>query len=145
MTALAPFLRDTPQIAGDPRVDETLSLFGGRWDGSTPITFTYSWRRCNPVGDPPTCVQIPGATEATYTQQVADIGFSIRVWITGTNTAGSDVAITNHTGGSAAFRAERVDVSRDRRDATARQAVDREHRRLLGRCARQDVVRLAAL
>jgi Ca2+-binding RTX toxin-like protein len=49
------------------------------------------------VGDPPTCVQIPGATEATYTQQVADIGFSIRAWITGTNSAGSDVAITNHT------------------------------------------------
>jgi hypothetical protein len=28
---------------------------------------------------------------------VQDIGFSIRVWITGTNVAGSDVAITNHT------------------------------------------------
>src|SRR5205085_11839477 len=28
---------------------------------------------------------------------VQDIGLSIRVWITGTNLAGTDVAITNHT------------------------------------------------
>jgi hypothetical protein len=95
--ALTPVNRATPQIVGDNVVDQTLSLTGGRWEGSTPITFTYSWRRCNPVGDLATCVQIPGATEATYLPTVADIGFSIRVWITGTNPAGSDVAITNHT------------------------------------------------
>ena len=95
--ALAPVNRATPEIVGDNVVDQTLSLTGGRWEGSTPITFTYSWRRCNPVGDLATCVQIPGATTATYVPTVADIGFSIRVWITGTNPAGSDFVITNHT------------------------------------------------
>jgi Tol biopolymer transport system component len=97
VTAIAPRLRSTPQINGDNVVDQTLSLTAGVWDGSTPLTFTYSWRRCNPVGDLATCVQIPGATTSTYSPQVPDIGFSIRVWITGTNVAGSDVAITNHT------------------------------------------------
>jgi hypothetical protein len=74
-----------------------LSLTAGTWDGSTPITFTYSWRRCNPVGDLATCVEIPGATTTTYTPTAQDIGFSIRVWIVGTNLIGSDTAITNHT------------------------------------------------
>jgi Tol biopolymer transport system component len=78
-------------------VDTPLSIGAGVWAGSTPLTFTYSWRRCNPIGDPPSCVAIPGATQPTYTPVVADIGVSLRVWITGTNIAGSDVAITNHT------------------------------------------------
>ena len=95
--ALPVKLRATPQILGGNTVDTPLSLTAGTWDGSPPIVFTYSWRRCNPVGDPPTCVQIPGATSSTYTPTVQDIGFSIRVWITGTNVAGTDLAITNHT------------------------------------------------
>jgi RTX calcium-binding nonapeptide repeat (4 copies) len=95
--ALPVKLRVTPQILGGNVVDTPLSLTVGTWDGSTPIAFTYSWRRCNPVGDLATCVQIPGATTTGYTPTVQDIGFSIRVWITGANVAGSDLAITNHT------------------------------------------------
>ena len=97
VVALAPKLRSTPQIVGNNVVDQTLTLTAGVWDGSTPIVFTYSWRHCNPVGDLETCVQIPGATAATYTLKTSDIGFAIRVYITGTNPAGTDLAITNHT------------------------------------------------
>jgi len=97
VTAIAPKLRVTPQIAGGNVVDSPLFLLGGVWDGSAPLTFTYSWRRCNPVGDLATCVQIPGATLATYTPTVQDIGFSIRVWLTATNPQGSDSGTTNHT------------------------------------------------
>ncbi len=97
VVALPVKLSVTPQILGGNTVDSPLSLTAGTWNGSTPITFAYSWRRCNPVGDLATCVQIPGATLSTYTPTTQDIGFSIRVWITGTNVAGSDVAITNHT------------------------------------------------
>ena len=32
-------------------VGQTLALTAGTWDGSLPLTFTYSWRRCNPPGD----------------------------------------------------------------------------------------------
>jgi Tol biopolymer transport system component len=98
VVALAPQVTATPQISSDsPVVDTTLTLSAGTWAGSTPIAFTYSWRRCNPVGDPATCVPIVGATTSSYTPTVADIGFSLRVWITGANPAGSDTAITNHT------------------------------------------------
>jgi hypothetical protein len=98
VTADAVVLRVTPQVSDStPVVDAPLNVSSGSWDGSIPLTFTYSWRRCNPVGDLATCVQIPGATLVTYTPAVADIGFSIRVWITGTNLAGSALAVTNHT------------------------------------------------
>jgi hypothetical protein len=97
VTADAPHLHATPQITGGNTVDTPLGLTPGTWDGSTPLTFTYSWRRCNPIGDFASCVAIPGETDSSYTPTVADIGFSIRVWITGTNLAGSDSGITNHT------------------------------------------------
>jgi hypothetical protein len=93
----APKNTATPQIVGQIVVGQTLSLTTGTWSGSTPITYTYSWRRCNPQGDPDTCVQIPGATSSTYVPVPADIGIAIRVWITGTNPIGADTAITNHT------------------------------------------------
>ena len=97
VTAIAPQLRTTPQIVGGNVVDTPLTLEGAVWDGSTPLAMTYSWRRCNPVGDLATCVQIPGATLDTYTPTTADVGFSIRAWITAGNTKGSDTGITNHT------------------------------------------------
>ncbi|MCW2977914.1 MAG: conserved secreted protein, partial [Actinomycetia bacterium] len=97
VTAIAPKLRVTPPITGRNVVDQILSLGSASWDGTPAPTFTYSWRRCNPAGDFTSCVQIAGATQSTYTPVVADIGFTIRVWITGTNPAGVDVGITNHT------------------------------------------------
>jgi Ca2+-binding RTX toxin-like protein len=97
VTAIAPRLRATPQIAGGNVVDTPLTLVNAVWDGSAPLAITYSWRRCNPVGDLASCVQIPGATLASYTPTVADIGFSIRVWLTGSNILGTDTGITNHT------------------------------------------------
>ncbi|HET8528758.1 MAG TPA: hypothetical protein VFL60_07600 [Gaiellaceae bacterium] len=89
----------TPQITpgGTNQVEQELDLTAGTWTGSAPIAFTYSWRRCDPVGDLSSCVPIPGATDSSYTPTTADIGFSLRVWITGSNVAGSDTTITNHT------------------------------------------------
>jgi hypothetical protein len=95
---LAPKVTSTPDISDDsPVVDTALTVSAGTWAGSTPIAFTYSWRRCNPVGDLSSCVPIANATTTSYTPTVQDIGFSLRVWITGANPAGSDTAITNHT------------------------------------------------
>ena len=97
VTAIAPKLRVTPGISGQNVVDSLLSLGAGTWDGAPLPTFTYSWRRCNPAGDFASCVPIAGATTSTYEPVVADIGFTLRAWITGSNPAGSDVGITNHT------------------------------------------------
>jgi Tol biopolymer transport system component len=99
VAAIAPKNTATPPITpgGTNVVDQVLSVASGTWQGSTPLAFTYSWRRCDPVGTIATCVPIAGATSSSYVPTVADIGFSIRVWITGANILGSDVVITNHT------------------------------------------------
>ncbi|HUJ91765.1 MAG TPA: hypothetical protein VLW05_03630, partial [Gaiellaceae bacterium] len=97
ISAIAPNLRITPPITGTNMVGQTLAVGTGTWDGSPPLTFTYDWRRCNPPGDPSSCVSIPGATTATYIPVVADIGLTLRVWITGSNPAGSQTNYTNHT------------------------------------------------
>jgi hypothetical protein len=97
--AIAPRNTATPQITPGPGavVDTPLTLTAGVWSGSTPLAMKYDWRRCNPPGEISSCVSIIGATTATYTPNIGDIGFTLRVWITGSNVAGSDVAITNHT------------------------------------------------
>ena len=95
--AIKPFLRVTPQITGTVMVGQTLALTPGTWDGSLPLTFTYSWRRCDPLGDAAQLRRRSGATTATYIPVVADIGTTLRVWITATNPAGSDQGVTNHT------------------------------------------------
>ncbi|MGD0714520.1 MAG: hypothetical protein ABSB24_10090 [Gaiellaceae bacterium] len=94
--AIAPSLSVTPPIVGKNVVDQTLSVDTGTWLGSTPLTFTFEWRRCNPPGDLSSCTPIAGATKRTYVPTTADIGFTLRVYITATNPAGSAVGITNH-------------------------------------------------
>jgi Ca2+-binding RTX toxin-like protein len=42
-------------------------------------------------------VAIPGATSSTYVLQQADLGATIRAYVTATNVIGSDTLITNHT------------------------------------------------
>ncbi len=97
VSATAPSLSVTPAIQGQNVVDQTLSVGTGTWFGSTPLTFTYQWKRCNPVGDLASCVPIALATKSTYVPTTADIGFSLRVYITATNPAGASTGFTNHT------------------------------------------------
>ena len=97
VSAIPPNLRVTPQITGTVMVGQTLTIGTGTWDGSPPLTYTYDWRRCNPPGDLSSCVSIAGATTNTYVPVVADIGQTLRVYITASNPAGSQTNFTNHT------------------------------------------------
>ncbi|HEV7134588.1 MAG TPA: hypothetical protein VGN27_12745 [Gaiellaceae bacterium] len=97
VSAIAPRLTDTPPILGSTIVDQVLSVDTGTWEGSTPLTYTYQWRRCDPVGSLASCVAIPNAVTSSYSPQVADIGLSLRVYITASNPAGTVTGITNHT------------------------------------------------
>ena len=80
-----------PVISGtrDGRSDADRST-NGTWTGTAPITYTYQWRRCNASGA--SCANIAGATAATYALVGADVGTTIRVVVTGTNTAGNSSA-----------------------------------------------------
>ena len=58
--------------------------------GTTPLTFTYQWRRCDKTGG--SCANISGATNNTYPVQGADGGHTLRVAVTAKNSDGTDNA-----------------------------------------------------
>jgi Ca2+-binding RTX toxin-like protein len=96
-TASAPFDRNSPPITGAHVVDQPITAGPGLWDGSPPITFAYQWKRCDPFGNPDSCMPIPGATQSTYTPTTEDIGAALRVYVTATNFVGSATQFSNHT------------------------------------------------
>lgn len=99
-TATAPKNTGEPRIVGSPVVGNTLTATNGSWSGSTPLTYTYRWRRCPKDGGAPdasNCGVISGATKSEYRVRSADVGFRLRVRVTATNSDGSDTAASNAT------------------------------------------------
>jgi hypothetical protein len=91
--ATKPSNTSAPLVSGTPTVGRAVSASTGHWSGSTPISYTYQWQRCNPA-----CVNITGATRSSYTLPRADVGARILVLITATNSAGSTQASSNKLG-----------------------------------------------
>jgi hypothetical protein len=88
--AVKPANTSVPTIAGTAQQGETLTAGNGTWSGTTPLTFTYQWSRCDNTGK--NCKAITGATINTYDVQKADIDNTIVVTVTATNSDGSDTA-----------------------------------------------------
>ncbi len=72
-----------PTISGTPRDGSTLSAANGTWTGTPTLVFTYQWQRCD--GGGLNCAPIGAATGPTYLLATADVGFTIRVAVTATN------------------------------------------------------------
>jgi hypothetical protein len=84
-----------PDISGTPQVGQTLTATAGNWSGTQPITFAFQWRRCGASGG--NCTDLPGATAQTYVATTADVGSTLRVAVTATNSAGSSTAASAAT------------------------------------------------
>jgi hypothetical protein len=87
-----------PTISGTAQQGQTLTAGNGTWTSpnGSPITYAYQWQRCNAQGQ--ACVNIGGATQQTYVVQSADVGSTLVVVVTATNTAGNATATSNPTG-----------------------------------------------
>jgi hypothetical protein len=83
----APVNTALPTITGTPQQGHTLTVQSGSWSGTTPLVFTYQWKRCDVNGA--SCSGIAGATGQTYMLESSDVGSTLRISVTATNSAGS--------------------------------------------------------
>jgi uncharacterized membrane protein YgcG len=75
---LRPASISSPSISGSTFRGQTLTAVPGTWTGS-PTVLGYEWERCSTTEGHVVCYSIPEAHEATYTLQVSDTGFKMRV------------------------------------------------------------------
>lgn len=93
--AVSPRNHDWPSILGVPADGATLTSQVGAWGGTPPFTFGYQWVRCSISGL--NCQLITGATRSTHSLTSRDVGSRIRVFVTASNSAGSETASSEST------------------------------------------------
>jgi hypothetical protein len=86
MPQAPPVNTELPRITGTPRLGQVLTAQNGTWQNS-PTSFRYQWQRCGTGGGG--CVNLPGATDRTYTLVSADVGRTMRVRVTAVNADGA--------------------------------------------------------
>jgi hypothetical protein len=84
-----------PTIMGTAQPGQPLFAANGAWAGSPAPAFSYLWSRCDPTGQ--NCVMIPGATSSSYTVAAGDVGFTLEVTVTGSNSAGTSSGTSSAT------------------------------------------------
>jgi hypothetical protein len=84
-----------PTISGTAQEGQTLSVANGSWSGATPISYSYQWQRCNSSGS--SCGSIAAATEQNYVASSSDLGDTIRVAVSASNSDGTTQALSTAT------------------------------------------------
>jgi phosphatidylinositol-3-phosphatase len=84
-----------PTISGTAQQGQTLTASSGTWSGTQPISYAYQWRRCDSAGG--ACANVAGATAQTYALTSSDVGSTLRVVVTGSNSAGSSSGTSAQT------------------------------------------------
>ena len=97
-----------PAVSGSAVEGQTLSATTGSWEGS-PTSYGYQWEDCNTAGQ--ACANIANATSSTYKLTSTDVGHTLRVVVTATNTGGSTKASSAATGTVAAVPAAPVNTA----------------------------------
>src|SRR5207247_1218454 len=85
-----------PTISGAVQQGQTLVASAGSWSSTTTTTYTYQWQRCDSNGG--SCAPVSGALAASYLLASADVGSTMRVAVTASNSAGSATATSSPTG-----------------------------------------------
>jgi subtilisin family serine protease len=73
-------------LAGAPQPGQILAASTGGWTGALPMSFTWTWSRCDSIGA--SCATVSVGTSSTYTVSTADTGYALRVSLTASNSFG---------------------------------------------------------
>ncbi len=93
---IPPAVTSYPTVSGTAQRGQTLTATTGSWTGTQPIDYAYQWLRCDSTGA--NCNPIGGATSTTYTLTSTDVGSTIEVTVTASNTAGSGSTMFDSVG-----------------------------------------------
>lgn len=85
----APANTFAPAVSGTAQQGDALSATEGFWTNS-PTSYAYQWLRCD--GGGAGCATIAGATADSYVASAADVGDTLRVRVTASNTTGATPA-----------------------------------------------------
>jgi hypothetical protein len=83
-----------PTIEGTPRDNQTLTAGNGQWLNN-PTSFSYQWLRCNSSGG--SCSGVAGETSKEYNVTSHDIGHTLVVLVTASNSDGKSTANSHPT------------------------------------------------
>jgi len=84
-----------PTISGTAQQGQRLHAEPGTWSGTRPMAFGYRWQRCGSGGG--NCSNVSGANGHDYVLTSADVGNTVRVVVTATNSAGMGAAASSPT------------------------------------------------
>jgi hypothetical protein len=93
--SLPPLNVALPGVTGQTMLGQVLSANQGAWTG-TISGYGYQWLNCDALGA--NCTPIAGATNATYTSKLGDVGDTIAVRVTSTGPGGATTADSPVTG-----------------------------------------------
>ncbi|HUA75998.1 MAG TPA: hypothetical protein VL988_14690 [Solirubrobacteraceae bacterium] len=85
-----------PSISGVLQDGQLLSVATGAWSGTQPIAYAFQWQLCNALGQ--ACESIEGATGSSLKLDPSEIGRTLAVVVTATNSAGSASATSPVSG-----------------------------------------------
>jgi uncharacterized protein YukE len=95
IAALLPSNSALPVVSGTAKDGQLLSAATGTWSGTAPITYAYQWQSCNAAGE--ACKNVSEAVASTLKLAPPDVGTTLRVAVTATNSAGSASATSAAT------------------------------------------------
>jgi hypothetical protein len=94
VSSAPPQVVSLPQVSGTAAVGQTLTASQGTWSNS-PTSYAAAWQRCDTAGA--NCAAVAGASALTYAVTTADVGATLRVVVTASNSGGSGVAVSAQT------------------------------------------------
>jgi hypothetical protein len=96
VTAVAdpPSVSSPPSISGTTKEGQTLTAQAGSWSGAQPQSYSYQWQHCDTSGG--NCTPT-STTSTSYTLGFGDVGSTMRIAVTATNTDGSATADSSST------------------------------------------------